>query len=265
MTFIMILTRIFFYYFIICILLYFIQGKLIFFPQPLSAAQYESYKELEVSFQREDDISLHGWFLKGQGEGAKKLIIYFGGNAEEVSGSFAEFRDNLDSSLLVINYRGFGKSKGSPSQEALFADGLFIYDEIKKKHGFSEENIILFGRSLGSGVATFVASKRKVGKVILVTPFDSVLNIARKKYFIFPVKLLLNHPFPSVVFAANIAYPLLEIVATEDEVIPNAHSKSLFEAWKGEKKYIEIEGANHQNVSNFRNYWTEIRDFISSQ
>lgn len=244
-------------------MLYLIQSKLIFFPQPLIQSQVERYKDLELTFQREN-VKLHGWFLKGEKEYPNKLIIYFGGNAEEVSGSFTELQNNTACSLLVMNYRGFGKSEGTPSQDSLFADSLYIFDQVVEENGFSKENIILFGRSLGSGIATYLASKRQVGRVILVTPFDSILSIARKRYFLLPVKLLLKHPFPSSEFAANINHPLLEIIATHDEVIPLTHSQALFDSWKGAKRIVEIQGANHQNISGFNNYWAEINDFISS-
>lgn len=263
MSFAMILVRVLCYYLAICLFLYLIQGKLIFFPQALSVAGEERYREWQVEFTSLD-TKLHGWFFKGKSEDAKKLLIYFGGNAEEVSGSFGEFQVNLDCSLLFVNYRGYGKSEGSPSQDELFADALFLYDRMVNEYGFNREDIVLLGRSLGSGVATFLASKRTVAGLILVTPFDSVLSIASSKYFIFPIKLLLRHPFLSSEFAKQIDDPLLEIVATKDEIIPNAHSKMLFDAWQGDKKYVEIKGANHQNISTYPNYWAEIRKFIFS-
>ena len=219
-------------------------------------------RPFEKAFTHEN-IKLHGWFMERVQEKCRKLIIYFGGNAEEVSYSFTEYQKHTSCSLLFVNYRSYGKSEGKPSQDALFLDGLYLFDEILRQTNRSPKDVILVGRSLGSGVASYVASKRKIGGVILITPYDSLKNVASKRYFMFPLSILLKHPFNSVSYAEKITAPLLAIIAAGDTVIPPPHSKSLYNAWKGSKKSFMIEGANHQNVSNFDAYWDEINAFIS--
>lgn len=248
-------------YVAILILMYFFQERLIFFAQPITNPYVNRFTEHEITFEHEG-VRLHGWFVRKDITAESPLIIYYGGNAEEVSGNLLDLKSYSDSALLFMNYRGYGRSKGRPSEKNLVSDALFILDEIVRTENIDLQHVVLLGRSLGSGVATQVAHQRKVRGVILITPFDSLANVAKSHYPVFPVKLLVRHPFESVKFAKDIAIPALNIMGSSDGIIPNRHSKALAEAWKGEMESVIIQQADHNNIQLFPQYWQSINRFL---
>jgi hypothetical protein len=241
------------------LLMYLAQDSLIFFPQRLADAQRERIAaqrpQAESLFiDAEDGTRLHAWHVKGD-----SLIMYFGGNAEEVSWMLEEgARRTPGIGWLLVDYRGYGSSGGSPSEKALVADALRWHDEMSRQY----KTIHVFGRSLGSGVAVQLAAQRPVGRVILVAPFDSLVEVGRHHYPFLPVGWMLKHRFDSVGLAPAIKAPLLCIVASRDEIIPAQRAKRLYEAWGGEKRWVELEGAGHNSTDNAANYWTSIAAFL---
>ncbi len=250
-------------YVVILVLMFFFQERLIFFAQPISNPYVNRFTEHEITFER-DGVTLHGWFVRKEVSAEVPLIIYYGGNAEEVSGNLLDLKSYPDSALLFMNYRGYGRSEGRPSEKNLVSDALFILDEITERENIDLRHVVLFGRSLGSGVATQVAHHRIVGGVILITPFDSLANVAKSHYPVFPVKLLVRHPFESEKFAKDITIPALNIMGSSDGIIPNRHSKALAEAWKGEMESVIIQQADHNNIQLFPQYWQAINRFLDS-
>ncbi len=240
--------------------LFLLQEKLIFFPQSYAPTRHlpAGVENLEIEL---DGVRLAG-YLKRAGPGAGRLIVYFGGNAEEVSGNLSDIARLPGVHWALFNYRGYGNSTGKPSQDALFADAVAIVDELTRRLNVPVENVILLGRSLGSGVAVHVASKRRTAGLILATPYDSVTNVAKSAYPIFPIALLLRHPFDSLSLAKKLGTPALFLVAESDNVIPRKHSKNLFDHWLGEKEWVVIPGAGHNDISNSDAYWEAIRRFV---
>ena len=163
------------------LLAFLLQERLIFMPQPLSEAERQDIgarfpKGQNVFARAADGARLHAWHLPGP-PGAP-LVIYFGGNAEQVSWMLGEADAAPGVGWLLVDYRGYGLSEGSPSEGALVEDALAWYDRFFPQ----VKRIIVFGRSLGSGVAVRVAAERKVDAVILVTPFDSTVEVGKRHY-----------------------------------------------------------------------------------
>ncbi len=186
--------------------LYFFQDALIFFPQPTppnSRGQFESHAYSVVNA----GTHLKGWFVRGAISAERPLLVYYGGNAEEVSANLGDVARYKAGAYLFMNYRGYGDSDGKPSQDALCRDALHILDHVAHQEKIPLAHMVLMGRSLGSGVAVHVAARRRVRGVILVTPFDSLLNVARHHYPFLPVGLLLKHPFDSFSLAPAIQKP----------------------------------------------------------
>lgn len=237
------------------------QDRLIFHPQRMTEADLVQTKNgfpsaESVFIEAPDGTRLHAWHLKGS-----PLIVYFGGNAEEVSWMLGRVARNAPGAgWLLVDYRGYGSSAGSPSEQDLVGDGLAWYDHAKRELGASR--IVVFGRSLGSGVAVQVAAARAVDGVILATPFDSLTNVARHHYPYLPVKWLLRHPFDSLSLAPSIGAPLLCLVAERDEVVPVVHSKRLFDAWHGPKRWVELGGAGHNSTDDVPAFSQAIREFL---
>ena len=253
----------------LCALLYVFQEQLIFLRQPLSdddrhAVQFLSATS-EIDVTAPDGTRLHGW-IRHTVEDAhpKGLVIYFGGNAEEVSGQMFDAQLLAPWSLAAFNYRGYGRSEGRPSEAALTADALTIYDRLTKRDDVDPSRIVVLGRSLGSGVAVRLAASRPVQAVILVSPYDSLRSIARKQYPFAPVSLLLKHPFDSLALAPEIEAPVLVIAGERDDLIPPRFSQRLHDAWAGPKRWTLIPDADHNDLHARPGYWSAIRDFLAS-
>ena len=245
------------------LLLFFLQDRLIFHPQPVGdarraqiAAGFPAAREVFV--EAADGTRLHAWQL---GDGPD-LVLYFGGNAEEVSGMLGEAVAGIPgASWLLTDYRGYGASAGSPSERHLVADALSWYDYAVRE--LKPARVLAFGRSLGSGVAVALAAQRSLAGVILSTPYDSLTAVAQHHYPYLPVRWLLRHRFDSIALAPRLEAPLLCLIAGRDEVIPPAHAERLYQAWGGPKRKLVLAGARHNETDAAPEFWPAIRRFVS--
>ena len=249
--------------------LYLLQEQLIFLTRPLADADRYAAGVLpgatEVEMVAHDGTRLHGWLRHTAGETASPgLVIYFGGNAEEVSGQMHDAPMLAPWSVAAFNYRGYGLSEGRPSEAALVADALAIYDRLAARDDVDPNRIVVLGRSLGSGVAVQLAASRPVRAVVLVSPFDSLRSIAGKQYPFVPVSLLLEHPFDSLARAPEIEAPLLVIAGERDRLIPPAFSRRLHDAWAGPKRWVLLPEADHNDIDTGPGYWPPMREFLAS-
>jgi uncharacterized protein len=250
---------------VVCVplLMWLFQERMIFFPRSLQSRPTPSANVEAVTIATADGVKLRGWLVKSGGA-AMPLVVYFGGNAEEVSW-MAETAGNFSGwSLLLVNYRGYGESEGSPGERELLADALAIYDYAKSRADVNPERIVAMGRSLGSGVAVHLAAERRLRGVILVSPYDSLVEVGRRHYPFLPMSLMLRHRFDSLARAPRVEAPLLCLVAADDRIIPASHSRALFEAWRGVKTWREIPGADHDSIAGEPDYWRAISDFLKS-
>ena len=194
-------------------------------------------------------------------EGKKEAIIYFGGNNEwVVSSAERRAKQFANYTVYLVNYRGYGGSTGKTTQNGLYSDALVIYDTFKKEH----KEVHLLGRSLGSGVASYIASKREIKKLALVTPYDSVLNVAQGKYPMYPINLILKDKFDSVKNLSNVQNTkVLVLMAKDDKVIPNEHSYALARSIAKERVQVEvIEGQSHNSISHNQRYFDVLNGFF---
>ncbi len=240
--------------------MYFAQDSLLFLPQPLAATPRAARPVEALAFEREDGVTIRGWLVKSPLARAP-LVVYYGGNAEELSWQMSEPWPP-DWSLALVNYRGYGESGGKPSEAALFADALAVFDALVRRADVDPTRVVLAGRSLGSGVATYVAAERPVAAVVLVSPYDSMTAVAGRHYPWLPVGLLLKHPFDSASRAPRVRAPLLAIAGGYDRIIPVDHSRKLVAAWGGPKRLVELGGADHNDLSGAPGYWPAIDGFL---
>lgn len=247
----------------VILLMWLFQERMIFFTRPLEHRPAQRPNVEEITIPAADGVKLRGWLIRGKGTPAP-LVIYFGGNAEEVSwlgeaaGNFAGW------SLLLVNYRGYGESEGKPGERELLADAIAIHDYARQRSDVNSGRIVAMGRSLGSGVAVHLAAERPLRGVILVSPYDSLVAVARRHYPVLPISLMLRHRFESLARAPQIDTPLLCLVAAQDRVIPASHSRALFEAWRGRKTWREVPGADHDGIAGETEYWSAIAEFLKS-
>lgn len=254
---------------VLSVFLYFVQERLIFFRQPLDTQRRDSVLQRfpnveEVNLVAEDGTRLHGFLSKPPAAAGTMfpLVIYFGGNGEEASWLLEEGQRPRTWGWLMVNYRGYGWSEGSPDERKMVADARRIYDWAQSRPDVHSSRLVAYGRSLGSGVAVRLASERPLAGLVLATPFDSLESVAKRHYPFAPVSLLLRHRFDSLALAPHVGVPMLCIVAEHDSIIPTEHARRLFVAWQGEKELVSIENAGHNDVSSSPKFWREIGNFL---
>lgn len=227
---------------------YFLQGWLVF---PRYAIRFD---KLDVLGPNEDVLhlkTLDGVQLEGlisqAYQPAKGTLIIFGGNSYDTPVAVRLFSHIYkDLNIVGFNYRGYGGSEGSPSEQALLADSLLIYDEVAQK--FPKSDIYALGISLGSSVATYMTSQRDIKKLMLITPFDSVVNVAKKAYPFLPVESLLKHRLETMAFIQNVKVPIAVISAEKDKVIKKAHTEALKKTIPNLVYEKEIPNAGHNDI-----------------
>lgn len=246
---------------LLCVFMYLKQDSLIFYPHRNDAGLVQAWQKQRIEIGSAE-AAIEGWWRDDPQPSSSRIVLYFGGNGEDVLYAITNSQALHAARMLATNYRGYGLRKGRPSQAALFEDALAVYDYVASQPSVRPEDIVVMGRSLGSGVATYVAAHRPVRAAILVTPYDSVRAVAKASYPFLPIGLLLKHPFPSDTFAPKITAPALFIAADQDVVIPPAHAQRLAAVWGGEKTVRILTGAGHNGISEHPDYYRVINEFL---
>ena len=234
--------------------LYFNQRSLLYFPTPVMPTQHP-----EMILENEGE-SINFIVLN---EGNMDAIIYFGGNAESMAQSSDEIARQFPAfTVYLMDYRGYGRSTGEPNEEALYSDALKLYDAIKSNY----ESISIGGRSLGSGIAVYVAAKREVSKLILITPYDSILNVAKERYPLYPISFLMHDEYNAHQWIKDINAHTLIIMAEDDNVIGKERTDQLISAFDEERlKVITIENRGHIDISSDDLYYRSMQEFIGQE
>lgn len=241
-------------YVLACAWLYFNQRSMMFFrASPMPTPEPASV----LTLQHAGEV-LKIWQIHPNQTDA---ILYFGGNAENVGESVPAFATHFPRhGVYLANYRGYAGSTGEPSETALFADALALYDQIRARHG----KVLVVGRSLGSGVALYLATQRKIDSLVLVTPYDSVQQVASNRFPIFPVRLLLKDKFDSMQSAPQIQIPTLMLLAETDNVVPQHHSQRLFGALAATDKSSQtLVLTDHNSIIQDAAYWRRLQAFFA--
>jgi hypothetical protein len=230
----------------LCAALFIFQRSLIYYPQPRSNREASTLMTLTVGKETVN--------VSTRPHPGPDALIYFGGNAEDVSQDAPDLADAFPNrALYLLHYPGYGGSSGSPSQQAIFADALALYDQVHAEH----PDIIVIGRSLGTGVAVWIASLRPVVRLVLVTPYDSLGDAAAQQYPYLPVRSLLLDKYESWRYAPKVAAPTRIIVAEDDEVVPRSSSDRLHTRFQQNLvSYIVLPHAGHNTIQDSPNYWT---------
>ena len=214
-------------YVLMCFLLFVFQRQIIYFPTSEVSVPGIAYTTLDTG-----EVRIKVWTLN---PGKEKALIYFGGNAENVAYNINDFGTLFaDRTVYLVNYRGYGGSSGSPHEEGFYSDALLAYDHFSKHH----TALSTMGRSVGAAVATYLASKRDIDKLILVTPFDSAMNVGKKLYWFFPMGLILKERLDSVGRATEITTDTLIIIAANDRIIPYENTHNLIQSFN--KTRVEV-------------------------
>jgi pimeloyl-ACP methyl ester carboxylesterase len=202
-------------------------------------------------------VRLLVWRLHG---GQRDAVLYFGGNAEDVALNIPEFDDWFARcAVYLVNYRGYGGSEGKPREEDLYRDAVAVFDRLRAEH----ERVAVIGRSLGSGVATYLATERRVDRLALVTPAASFARLAGELYPLFPTGLMLKDRYDSLARAGRLRAPVMILIAENDEIVPPAHAHDLAAAIDASLVTTRvIANTGHNTIGTSPEYGTVLRQFV---
>lgn len=239
--------------------LYFLQEKLLFLPTFLEQNyQYQfDFSFEELFLKPAENVNINALHFKA--ENPKGVILYFHGNAGDLSrwGKIVEYFVDNNYDVLVMDYRTYGKSSGPLSEVAFYDDAQFCYDYLLKQ--YSETEITLYGRSLGTGIASYIASKNKPKQLILETPYYSILDVAKLRFPVFPLKQLLKYQFPTFKYLPEAICPITIIHGTEDNIVPYSSGKKLSELNISGLNFVTVNGGRHNNLVDFEDYQKTIK------
>ena len=251
-------------------ILYIFQEKLLFLPPASDEAMIRRVRSkfpgCEITLTTPDHVKLHGWYIPGNTVSKSPLLIYFGGNAEDMTGvledPFFDLTRFRPCALLLVNYRGYGQSQGQPGEKQFCKDAVFLYDHFANQDEIDKAGVMVMGRSLGTGVAVYLASQRPLKGIILVSPYDSIANVAQELYPYIPVSVFIRHPFDAASLAPGISIPLLALTAAADSTISSKRSSALLAKWGGPCHHVSIPEADHNDLNYSKFYWESIGNFL---
>ncbi len=253
-------------YIIVSVLLYYLQDYFLFKPEKLPKDfnfYYENQSVSEYNLETRDGAIING--LHFSVEKPLGVVLYLKGNSKSIKGwgKFAvDFtRNNYD--VIMVDYRGFGKSTGKRSQKAIKHDLQFIYNEIREK--VSEKYIIIYGRSLGSGFATKLASMNNPKMLILDAPYYSLTKVTGRYMPFMPLSIILKYPMPTYKWLKYVKCPIHIIHGTKDKLIPFGSSVKLSQVNQKLTRLHPIIGGGHKNLNNFESYHKILTEIIKSK
>jgi fermentation-respiration switch protein FrsA (DUF1100 family) len=254
----------------LCLYLFLMQAKLIFYPnipsRKLTASPADIGLEYEsISINTSDQVTLHGWFVPASEE--KAALLFFHGNAGNIShrlDSLKIFHD-LGLSTLIIDYRGYGRSQGTISEHGTYLDAEAAWNYLAVIKKIPSQKIVVFGRSLGAAIAANSAAKYTPGALILESAFTSVPDMAAQLYPIFPVRYLSRFQYNTKKSLLSVNCPVLIIHSPDDEIIPFENGQQLYRSAREPKRILEIQGGHNEGfLVSGNTYFEGISKFITS-
>jgi len=255
---------------IISVYVYLMQSRLLYYPNMPGRALVATPSDIgldyqDVGFTTQDGIELHGWFIPGSEP--NHTLLFFHGNAGNISHRLESIRlfHRLGLSVFIFDYRGFGQSTGSPTEQGTYSDAEAAWAYLTNTRGLDARGIIVFGRSLGGAVATWLASRHTPAMLILESTFTSVPAMARRYYPFLPVRLLSRFDYDSLRRIGHIACPVLVAHSRDDEIIPFEEGRALYDAAPEPKRFLEMRGGHNDGfIVTGPGYESGLRAFIDA-
>jgi pimeloyl-ACP methyl ester carboxylesterase len=239
----------------LCGWMYAKQRDILYFPQMTKA----NADQTDFGIAR-NGVMLNGWLVNIGQPGA---VLYFGGNAERIEDRKADFAKWFpNASTYLVPYRGYGASEGTPTEADILEDALAVYDQVQARQPGAR--IVVIGRSLGSAVASYVASKRPVAKLVLVTPFDSMANVAQQHYPWLPVRWLLQDKYEQATYLQAYKGPLLIVRAGRDDVVPAVSTNKLIASIGRKPTVLDLPNDDHASVAASATYAQTLAAFVGT-
>lgn len=221
----------------------------------------------EVHIEVEPGVRIHGWFIKATKAPSVATILFSHGNAGNIADRLDRVQSwrDLGADFFLYDYRGFGRSSGSPDEEGTYRDGRAAYDHLVKVRGIDPARLVLMGESLGSAISIQLALDRRAAGLVLEAPFASIAHMATAIYPFLPVKFFVRTRYDNLAKIPRLQIPLLVTQGTQDEVIPVEQGRMVFEAAPEPKRMFVVEGAHHNDVYvvGGDRYRREMSDFLA--
>ena len=231
------------------VVIYFAQASFIYAPHMPSRELLISPANAglefdEIFLETHDQQKLHGWFIPSNN--ATKTILFFHGNAGNISHRIETFKifHELNFNFFIIDYRGFGKSTGKPSEQGTYIDAVTAWEFLRNEKNISNKDIIISGRSLGGGVAAELATRVDPSMLILESTFTSMPDAASIHYPFMPADLIVKHKYETLKKLKNVDCPIVIVHSVDDEVIPFSQAQTLFAYADSPKDFIELKGGH---------------------
>jgi len=250
------------------VLVMFMENRFIYFPEKKWDAVPKDYglTAEDISLVTRDSEKLHAWFIKADPEEA--VLLFFHGNAGNVSHRLDKIAPLVRSgiSVFLLEYRGYGKSTGKPTEEGLYLDAEASYQELVSNQNVDPSRLFLFGESIGGAVAIQSATQHQYAGIILEATFTSVKDMASTIIPLLPIHMILKSKYDSIAKIDKINTPLLFIQGDRDEIVPYRLGQKLFKAAKEPKAFYSIPGAHHNDtyVRGGQHYYDRILEFIKT-
>ncbi len=249
-------------YAVLIAVVYFVQEKFIFKPEKLAKDFTYKYDVpfKELFFEVEQGVSING--LHFYCTNPNGLILYFHGNTRSIKGwaKYAKDFSRYHYDVVLVDYRGFGKSTGRQSEKVMLSDMQFVYDTLSVQ--YHEQHILVYGRSIGSGFATKIAADNSPRYLILDSPYYNFIKVAERYLPILPHRLLLRYQLRTDKWIIKVNCHIYIIHGTKDWLIPIKHSEELQKLNPYKITLIRIQGGGHNNLPSFPEYHNFIRDIL---
>jgi fermentation-respiration switch protein FrsA (DUF1100 family) len=242
--------------------LFFAQSHLVYFPHAgLDVAATPEQRGLpyeSVTLRTKDDLALHGWFVPVQA--ARGTVLFFHGNAGNISHriDYLSMFHRLGYQTFIFDYRGYGQSSGTPSESGTYADAEAAWNYLVGEKGIQPNRIALFGESLGGAVAAWLAAHERPGLLVLASVFTSLPDMGEKIYPFLPVRLLSRFNYNTLEYLGSVACPVFIAHSPQDEIVPFAHGRELYQAAPEPKEFLELEGGHNDGFIFMREPWVHV-------
>lgn len=244
----------------LCLVLFLYQGRLVYFPgpPPTTTPAALGLKHRELHLVTSDGVRIHAWFLPAPA--ARGALVFCHGNAGNIEHRLHAARAFLDMglSVLLFDYRGYGASEGHPTEAGTYLDAEAAYAALLEEPGVTPTRIVIYGESLGAGVALELARRREVAAVVTEAAFTSLPDLGSRLYPWLPVRLLSRFRYHNLSKVASLDAPLLVIHSPDDDIVPYAHGQRLFAAAAEPKQFLETEGGHNDGGFLRRDEWREL-------
>ena len=240
-------TSLFLIYVIFICIVYFSQKKMLFYPvrEITITPKHIGLDFEDIMLTTKDNVNIAAWYIPSTSE--RGVVLFCHGDAGNISHRLDSIRifHDLNLSVFIFDYRGYGNSEGSPTEEGTYLDAEAALDYLIKIKHIHHDQIIFFGRSLGGAIVSEIALRHKAGALIIESGFTSVPDLGRKYYPFLPVKLLSRYSYTTASKVSKISIPKLFIHSPHDEIIPFGHGRYLYENASFPKEFLEIRGGHN--------------------